>query len=267
MKFALQIIKEQFLNINLMFRLAIYEVKSKYLMHYLGVFWEFLNPAIQLFVYWFVIGIGIRGGGEISGFPYVIWLLTGIIPWFFISRSVSQGSSSVFRKVNLVSKMKFPVSVLPTISIISSSFIFLIMIVILFIILSFYGIGFQPMLIQLPYYLISMFIFLFAITLLFSTISVVVRDFQSLLQQGMRVLFYLTPILWDPSLFSPLIQTILKLNPFFYLVNGFRESILGTGWFYQDLIYTIYFWSFTLLILLIGAAVHIKLRNRFVDYI
>ncbi|MDR0138831.1 ABC transporter permease [Metabacillus idriensis] len=267
MKFAMQIIKEQLVNIHLILRLAIYEVKSKYLMHYLGVFWEFLNPAIQLFVYWFVIGIGIRGGGDINGFPYFIWLLTGIIPWFFLSRSVSQGSSSVFRKVSLVSKMKFPVSVLPTISIISSSFIFLIMLIILFIILAIYGVGIHLTLIQIPYYLISMFVFLFAITLLFSTISVVVRDFQSLLQQGMRVLFYLTPILWDQSLFSPLIQNILRLNPFFYLVNGFRDSLLGTGWFYQDLTYTLYFWSLTLLILFIGATVHIKLRNRFVDYI
>lgn len=262
-----QIMKEQTSNLQLIFRLSRYEVKSKYLMHYLGVLWEFLNPTIQLLVYWLVIGIGIRGGGEIAGTPYIVWLLTGIIPWFFISRSITQGSNSVFKKVSLVSKMKFPVSVLPTITILSGLFIFVVMLAILFIILLLNNVTFDMHLIQLPYYIISMCVFLFAITLLFSTISVIVRDFQALLQQGIRVLFYLSPILWDPSTFPSIFQNILKLNPIYYLVSGFRSSVLGFGWFFHDLTYTIYFWSFTLLILLIGSAIHLKLRNRFVDYI
>ena len=267
MNYIFQIMKEQTSNLQLIFRLSRYEVKSKYLMHYLGVLWEFLNPTIQLLVYWLVIGIGIRGGGDIAGTPYIVWLLTGIIPWFFISRSITQGSNSVFKKVSLVSKMKFPVSVLPTITILSGLFIFVVMLVVLFIILLLNNVTFDMHLIQLPYYIISMCVFLFAITLLFSTISVIVRDFQALLQQGIRVLFYLSPILWDPSTFPYIVQNLLKLNTIYYLVDGFRSSVLGFSWFYQDITYTIYFWSFTLLILLIGSAIHLKLRNRFVDYI
>lgn len=269
MTFMVQVIKEQIHNLNLIFRLSIYEIKSKYLLHYLGVFWEFLNPTIQLLVYWLVFGLGIRGGsGDIDGVPYFVWLLTGLTPWFFINRSINQGSNSVFRKISLVSKMKFPVSVLPTIAILSSGFIFIIMSIIMFIILYFsYGINVQIELLQLPYYIFSMLVFLFAITLLFSTISVIVRDFQSLLQQGTRILFYLSPILWDPKAFPEFIQSILKLNPFYYLVSGFRNSILGREWFFQDIMYTVYFWSLTLLILLIGSTIHVKLRSRFVDYI
>lgn len=267
MKYVFQIIKEQSSNLQLIFRLSRYEVKSKYLMHYLGVLWEFLNPTIQLLVYWLVIGIGIRGGGDIAGTPYIVWLLTGIIPWFFINRSINQGSNSVFKKVNLVSKMKFPVSVLPTIAILSGLFIFAVMLIVLFVILIAYDVRFDIHLIQLPYYIVSMCIFLFATTLLFSTISVIVRDFQALLQQGLRVLFYLSPILWDPSKFPKTIQIILKLNPIYYLISGFRNSILGIDWFFTDITYTVYFWSFTLLILLVGSAIHLKLRNRFVDYI
>lgn len=267
MNFIYNIIKEQFTNFTLIFRLAFYEVKSKYMMHYLGMIWELLNPIIQIALYWFVIGIGIRGSGDINGVPFIIWLLTGMTPWIFINRSIVQGSNSVIRRVGLVSKMKFPVSVLPTISIISSAFIFIVLLLVLFGITSFYGIEMKLQLIQIPYFILSMIVFLFALTLMTSAITVIVRDIQSILQQLMRVLFYLCPIVWDPSHTTHLIESILKLNPIYYLISGFRSSILGSNWFYDDISYTIYFWSFTLTIFLIGAAMQIKLRNRFIDYI
>jgi teichoic acid transport system permease protein len=267
MKAVIEILKEQVANINLIYRLATYEIKGKYQAHYLGAAWQFLSPALQIIVYWFVFGLGIRGGNPVGDTPFFIWLLVGLIPWFFISPSIIQGSNSVYSKVALVSKMKFPVSVLPSIVLVSNLFTFLIMAIFLAIIIAIYGINPGMYIIQLPYYLFALFIFLFAVTLLFSTITTIVRDMQAVLQSSMRMLFYMTPVLWDMSELPPKYLNLVKLNPFYYLIEGFRNTIFGHQWFFEDWTYTLYFWATTLLILFIGANIHVRFRKQFVDYL
>lgn len=267
MNLVWQVIKEQITNIHLIFRLAIYDIKSSYQMHYLGILWQILNPMSQILVFWFVFGLGIREGAPVGEIPFFVWLVVGLIPWFFISSTITQGSNSVYGKVNMVSKMKFPVSVLPTIVLVKNTFNYIVMNVILVLVIIVMGVELNNYLIQIPYYLLSMYVFLFAVTLLFSTLSTIIRDFQLALQSAMRLLFFLTPILWDASNLDRFFQTILKVNPFYYLVDGFRSAFLGYGWFYEDINYTIYFWLLTLSILFLGAFLHFKFRNKFVDYL
>ncbi|NMM61037.1 ABC transporter permease, partial [Bacillus megaterium] len=216
MNFIGRILQEQSSNLHLIFRLALYDIKSKYQMHYLGAVWQFLNPAIQVLLYWLVFGLGIRGGQPIDDVPFFAWLIVGLIPWFFISPVIIQGANSVYTKVNLVSKMKFPVSVLPTITIISNGLQFIVMLLVLGVIFLVYGINPGIYIVQLPYYIFSLLVFLFAFTLLFSTISTIIRDFQLVLQSVMRMMLYLLPVLWDTSKLPHLFQTILKLNPLYY---------------------------------------------------
>ena len=267
MRSVLAILQDQVTHLPLIFRLAIYEIKSKYQMHYLGILWQFLNPFMQVCVYWFVFGIGLRGGAPVGDTPFLIYLLTGLIPWMFISPTIIQGSNSIYSKVNMVSKMRFPVSILPSITIVSNTFNFLIMLVILVIITFFYKIEFGIQLLQLPYYLICMYAFIFAFTIFSSTISALVRDFQLLVQSVMRLFLFLTPIFWNIDNFSEKYRSLIDLNPFAYIVTGFRDSILSGGWFYEDWRQMFYFWSLTLLILFIGCIVHNNFKNKFVDYL
>lgn len=261
------IIKEQFSYFNLIIRLSTYEVKSKYLMHYLGVLWQFLNPAIQVSVFWIIFGIGFRSGKPVDGFDFFPWFVVGIIPWFFINPTIIQGSNSVYKQIKLVSKMKFPISILPSVSIASNAINFLMLLIVMCIILFVNGIMPSFYLVQLPYYLVATFVFLYAVTLLFSTISTIVRDFQSLLQSTMRMLFYLSPILWNEEIMPSVLNNILKLNPLYYIIDGFRNTFLYKEWFYEDLNYTLYFWGVTILLLTIGSMVHIKFKGKFIDYL
>lgn len=261
------ILKDQVTHFPLIVRLAIYEIKGKYQMHYLGILWQFLNPFIQVCVYWFVFGIGLRSGKPVGDTPFLIYLLLGLIPWFFISPTIVQGSNSIYSKINLVSKMKFPVNILPTITIVGNTFNFLIMLVILFVIAVFYGVNFDIHLIQLPYYVISMYVFIYSLILLTSTISTLIRDFQLFIQSSMRLFFFLTPIFWSMDNFSAKYQTIIELNPFTYIVNGFRDTFLAGNWFFEDWRYMFYFWSLTLMFLFIGSIIHNNFKNKFVDYL
>lgn len=267
MKYIFEVLKEQIQYISLIFKMAKYDTKSKYQMHYLGIVWQFIMPLVQIGVYWFIFGVGIRDRAPIGDTPFLVWLIAGLIPWFFISASVIQGSNSVYAKINIVSKMKFPVSVLPSISIASNFFNFMIMLVFAQIVMLINGVYPTAYLAQLLYYVFATIVLVFSLTLLFSTLSTVVRDFQNILQSAMRLLFFLTPILWDPSRLPDLYHNLLKLNPFYYLVTGFRETFLSEGWFFESITYGLYFWTFIGMTLLLGSYLHLKFRDRFIDYI
>lgn len=267
MRYIYEVLKEQIQYISLIFKMAKYDTKSKYQMHYLGIVWQFLMPVIQIGVYWFIFGVGIRDRAPVGDVPFLVWLIAGIIPWFFISASVIHGSNSVYAKIHLVSKMKFPVSVLPTISITSNVFNFFIMLAFAQFVMLINGVYPTMQTIQLIYYVFATIVLVYALALLFSTLSTIVRDFQNILQAAMRLLFFLTPILWDPSRLSELYHNLLKLNPFYYLIYGFRDSFLSEGWFFENITYGIYFWVLVFTLLLVGSYLHIKFRNRFIDYI
>lgn len=267
MNFAWQVLKEQFLHFNLIVRLSLYEEKGKYTMHYFGMLWQILNPFIQIMVYWLIFGLGIRKGSPVDGTPFFLWLIIGLVPWLYISRTIVQASNSVFAKVSLVSKMHFPVSVLPSIKIVGNSLSLFPMILITIGIAYFYDIFSGLYLLQLFYYLACLYLFLFAITLLLSTLTTIIRDVQMMVQSVVRLMMFFLPIVWNVHNFPTFFVNILKLNPLFYIIEGFRYSILGGQWFFEDGAYTLYFWSISLLILTIGAYLHIKFRNKFVDYL
>ncbi|MEH6958017.1 ABC transporter permease [Neobacillus drentensis] len=267
MNFIWQVIKEQLLHLSLIFRLSFYEEKSKYTMHYLGAFWQILNPFIQIGIYWFVFGFGIRGSSAVGETPFFLWLIVGIVPWMFINLAITQGSNSVYSNITLVSKMKFPVSVLPSIKIVGNSFSFFVMMIFTLVIVWINGSFSGIYLLQLPYYLFCMYFFLYGLTLLLSTLTTIIRDIQPIVQSVMRLMMYVLPIVWNIDKLPHPIVKILQLNPFFYIIEGFRYSLLGGEWFYNDMAYTLYFWFISLLILLIASSTHLKFRHKFVDYI
>lgn len=276
MNALVRILKEQFTSFPLILRLAVYETKSTYQMNYLGVFWQFLNPLIQMLAYWFVFGMGLRHGSAIKTgldqpVPFIIWMLAGLIPWFFISPTILDGSNSVFRRINMVAKMNFPISSLPSVVIASNLFSFFVMIAVYIVVLLLNGIYPSLHWIQFIYYFLCMVSFMFAFSLFNSTISVLVRDYQLLLQAVTRLLFFLLPIFWDISeqigKKFPELLPVIKLNPLFYIIDGFRDSFLDGQWFFQDMKYTLYFWVFTLLLLTVGSILHLKFRDKFVDFL
>lgn len=268
MSSILTLLKEQLNNLSLIFRIGLYETKSQYQMHYLGHIWQFLNPLILIGVYWFVFGLGIRGGSPVGETPFFLWLLSGLVPWLYISPTVSQASNSIHSKIAMVSKMNFPVSVLPTIKMFSNSITFFILLLVTIIITIIYSNFSGLYLIQLPYYLFSMYILIYALTILTSSLATIVRDVQNVVQAIMRIMFFLLPIVWNVETLEPeSLATLLKLNPFYYIIEGFRHSLIGGEWFFDDITYTIYFWILTLMILLIGSTVHLKFQNKFVDYL
>ena len=94
------------------FCIAKYELLADMRDSKFGLFWNFASPAIQVFTYWLVFGIGLQRKGY-DGIPYLPWVIVGFAAWWYISPCITHGCSAVFSKKNVITKMKFPISVLP----------------------------------------------------------------------------------------------------------------------------------------------------------
>lgn len=269
MRSAKKILTEQIQYFYLVRRLSIYELRSLTSGNYLGMAWEIINPTIQILIYWFVFGFGIRQRADVGDIPYFQWMFAGILVWFFINQAIIKSSKSIYSKIKMLSKMNFPMSVIPSYVIFAQLYPHLIILSLGAIILQFIGYPISIYYLQLPLYLAGLLVFVFSLSLILSTLTTIVRDVQMLLQAVMRMLLYLSPILWPPGLLlAEKWLVFLKVNPFYYLVEGYRYSLLGEGWYFlENPIYTLYFIGVVLLTFIVGSYLHVKFRSQFIDFL
>lgn len=274
MKSAITVLKEQINNFYLIRRLSLYELKSKNKNNYLGMAWELINPAIQVLIYWFVFGTLLsRAPIEIDGkeIPFIYWLMAGFFLWIFFYQSTIQGSKSIYSRLRMLSKMSFPMSIIPNFVIFSQFYVHIMLLGISIVIFQFAGFYISIYYLQLIYYIFSAFCLFFAIALITSTLSTIIRDVHMLLNSVLRMMLYLSGVLWPLSIlenYSPTITTVMKLNPLYYLMEGYRASFFSSDWYFiTHWEYTLYFWIVVLILFLFGSMLHVKFRRHFIDYL
>src|SRR5699024_2947059 len=164
--------------------------------------------------------------------------------------------------------MRFPSSVLLSISY-TNSLINLFFMTVIIGLISLAGRYSSPVyFLGLLYFLVASVALIFAITLVMSTLIILVRDFRSVLQNLIRMGFFLTPVFWQAGERGGLLQMVSDLNPFAYLVQTFRNALIyGDGFFYGDGIDHLYFWSITLFLLITGSYLHMQFRYKLIDYL
>jgi ABC-type polysaccharide/polyol phosphate export systems, permease component len=119
----IEFFKEQWHHRHLIWKLSIYNIKSQYANHYLGAFWNILQPLLQVAIYYLVFGLGLRGDrADVEGLPFIVYLISGLFPWLFIQQGINSASNAIQGQLSLVTKMKFPASVLLSTSILNALF-------------------------------------------------------------------------------------------------------------------------------------------------
>ena len=83
----------------------------------------------------------------------------------------------------------------------------------------------------------------------------------------MQIAMWMTPIMWNYTMVPDKYLWIFKLNPMYYIVEGYRDSLINKIWFFEKLDYTIYFWGFTVILFLAGITIFKKLKPHFADVI
>ncbi|BDD89127.1 ABC transporter permease [Desulfofustis limnaeus] len=240
------------------------EIAAQYVGSFLGFVWTFIKPLVMICVFWFVFSVGFKSM-PMGNIPFVVWLAAGLAPWFCFADIVTSSAVVVVGNSHLVKKTLFPSQILPIIKLLSGLITHAVFLSILFgllisqkVPLSFYSL-------QFVYYLLCFSLLALGISWLVSALHVFVRDTAQIVAVVLQVGFWGTPIFWDIKMMPPSIQFWLKFNPFYYVVQGYRESFLEFVPFWHHTLHTLYFWAITLFILLAGAYVFRKLKPQFAD--
>ena len=258
-------------NLYRIYSIAKYELLSDIRDSYLGIFWNFAHPLIQIITYWFVFGMILHRGNihdlGSKSIPYIDWMLPGIVVWFFINPCITQGANAIYAKMNVITKMKFPVSVLPATVVLKELFNHLILLFILILVLL--GRGKMPSIywLQIPYYTMSAIIFATSLAMVTSVLNMLARDTRKLILACMRLLLYLTPILWPLAKAKrfPWIVAIMKANPIYYIVCGYRDSFLYHRGFHHYYHQALSFWLITAALFVVGSMMMYKFKHKFID--
>jgi len=258
--FLLDIVKSR----KLLWELARSDFKKRYVGNYLGILWAFIQPLITILILWFVFQVGFKSV-PVDNFPFILWLISGMIPWFFISESINSATGSIINQSFLVKKMVFRVSLLPIVQVISALIIHLFFVFLLLFIYIIYGKFPTIYWLQLPYYLLATIILVLSIGWFTSSVVIFFRDLVQIINVILQFGFWLTPIFWSTRMIPEKYNFLLKLNPFYYIIQGYRDSLIYNVWFWQRWKWAVFFWGIVGLIFIFGAMVFRRLRPHFGD--
>lgn len=257
---------ELFHNRALILSLSKNDFKTKYAGSYLGIVWAFVQPIVTILVYWFVFSVGLKAG-NVMDYPFVLYLISGIVPWFFFQDALNGGTNALIEYNYLVKKVVFKISVLPIVKIISALYVHGFFVIFSLIICACYG--YYPSLytLQLIYYSACTFMLVLGLVYATSAIVIFFRDLSQIIGIFLQVGIWLTPIMWDLSILSdhPLLMKLFKLNPMYYIVSGYRDSMLSHVWFTEHWGWTLYFWVVTIALFGLGTVIFKRLKVHFAD--
>lgn len=265
--------KDVFSNRKLIGSLAKNDFKQKFAGSYLGTVWAFVQPIITVLVYWFVfekaLNIGTQSTKAGIGIPFVLWLIAGLVPWFFFSEVIASGTNALIEYNYLVKKVVFKISTLPVVKAISSLFVHFFFVIFTIILYSCYSYFPSFYTLQLIYYSFCMFVLSLGLIYAFSAIMVFFRDLAQIVNVLLQIGMWMTPIMWNMDAMANRIPgwavTVLKLNPMYYIVNGYRDALYNNVWFWERPGMTAYFWILTVIVLVGGMAIFRKLQQHFAD--
>ena len=206
---------------ELIWALALKELKIRYKRSVLGFLWALLNPMLMMLVLTAVFSTII--GGNIS--HYAIFVLSVLIPWTFFAQSLSYAAESIVGNGDLLKKVRVAKLVFPVAAVVSNMINFLLSIIPLVLIVIVMRHPFYITWLYLPVPLAALTIFTLGMTFFFAAANVYYRDVAHILQVVLQLWFYLSPIIYSLDFFPAQYRIFFKLNPMQYVLNGFRLSV------------------------------------------
>ncbi len=250
---------------QLIFTLIKNDFKKQYLGSYLGLLWAFVQPLTFMLVIWFVFTYGFRSAPIGDDTPFFLWLISAMIPWFFISNAIGSGTNAITCNSFLVKKVAFRVSILPLVQIGSALIIH--MVLVMFLLVMFLLYGYTPTIywLQLPFFILCTIMLVLGISWLTSAIRVFVKDIGNFVGVILQIGFWATPIFWNISMIPSKYQWIIELNPAYYITEGYRNTFINDVWFWEMQNATYYFLAICGFFFVLGAIVFKRLRPHFGD--
>ena len=251
---------------KLILNLSVRNFKTAYFGSVLGITWVLIEPLIYVLLIWFFFTKALKFSPP-DGYPFVPWLMAAISLWFFFANALPTSAGTFKSHSFLMHRPDFNMAVLPFVNIITAIYIHAIFLVMLMVMLLLNDIPFTLYWFQAIYYLFATSVLLLGLAWITASLSLFIKDVNNLVAVVLQVGFWVSPIFWSPQSYPQRFRFLLDLNPLTYLMEGYRKSFLYGQPIWNDVNGFVYFWSFTLVILLIGVYTYKKLRPHFGDVI
>ena len=257
--------KDIFEKRDVIYRLTKQDFKTRFAGSVLGLLWAFIQPLAMMLILWLVFSVGLKMGLT-RNIPFPAWFFTAMILWNFVSDFILTATNVFGEYSFLVKKINFKISILPVVKLLSSLVLHGVFVIILVGILIFYG--YYPNLywFQAFYYLFGAIILSLGMAWMMASANVFMKDISQVVGIIIQFGFWMTPIVWPASIVPEKYHIYLKLNPVYYLVEGYRQSFLFKIPFWEvSLWQTIYFWGLSFFFLFFGIFIFRRLRPHFAD--
>lgn len=232
----------------------------------LGWAWAVIKPMVTLFVFWFAFSVGLRHGKSVAGYPFFLWLVAGFLPWFYMQELITGGAACIRKYSALVTKMKFPISIIPTYFNLSHLITHLALCVITIILFMCFGYMPDRYLLQIPVYMLMMLAFFIVWSLLAGMLSAISKDFQNLVTAFSSAIFWMSGIIYNvDDINHRWVRILLKFNPVTVVSSGYRRAFIYKKWFWEDKVALVCFSITFVVFLLMALSTYKKLRKEIPD--
>lgn len=262
------IIRSQWERREQIFSLAMFDLRKQARGTVLGPAWLFIKPIVYIAVFWFALEIGLKSGSGNSDAPYILWLMGGLVPWFYMQTMLGTGCSVFARFKYLVNKIKFPLAGIPTIFAIAEMVIHLGMVLLLLVVYFLFGMPLDWYLLQIPVAIVLMFVFFYMFSLTTSLLSAISKDFKNLIVTLSTPLFWVSGIIFNVyDLGIGWLETLLMFNPITFIASMFRCAVYDKMWIWENPMALIGFAVVFVAMMLVMIVVYRRTREEVPDVI
>ena len=248
---------------ELLYFLVWRDLKVRYKQTALGAAWAVIQPFFSMVV--FSLFFGRLAKMPSDGIPYPIFAYTGLVPWTFFARGLTQSSNSLVDSANLIRKVYFPRLTIPISDVLSGLVDFGIAFAVLIGMMLYYGVVPSSRIVWLPAFLLLALVSALAVGLWLSVLNVEYRDVKYTVPFLTQFWMFATPIVYPLSMIPPKWQALYSINPMVGIIEGFRWSLLGTG---MPNLVSIGISLSIIVVALIGGAIYFRKAERsFADVI
>ncbi len=200
------------------------QINVQYKQAALGIGWALLSPLLSTLVFTFVFGKLAPLPSE--GFPYPVFVLSGLITWQFFARALTMGSVSVVGNSHIITKVYFPRMILPLSAVVSGLVDYVVTLVVLVVLMLFYGLTPGPAIAALPAFVLLVTITGFAFSLWLSSLNALYRDVGFMIPIALQAWMFMTPVIYPAHLVPADWVWLMQVNPMTPIVEGARWAML-----------------------------------------
>jgi lipopolysaccharide transport system permease protein len=213
---------------DVLFTWTVREIKVRYTDTSLGLAWLVIYPAcwVLLFTVLFSHLVPV----PMQGIPYPVFVMSGLVPWFFFSNTVSNAVSSLKNNANLIPKVYFPREILPLGSVLLGLLDLSLYLVLMTCAMVFYHVGGGVKLVMLLPLVLSLSALTLAVSLLTARLALFRREVQLLVPMALQFLMYMVPVFYPVEIVPAKFRMFYLLNPLASLMDSFRHILIYGRW-------------------------------------